>query len=131
MARMSPCISQGTAAEGSGPLSLFFTLLGRSTSVIPHQSAMVVDKPEWSFLSYSAAGDQVNGTSTGGGQGDGLRAGGVSCLLVLWPCFSFWPEAGKFGACLEGVQFLQTAGCAQHGKVEVTPAVLKRMINKD
>lgn len=108
----------------------FFTLLGRSTSVIPHQSATALDKPEWSFFSHGAAREQAKGTSTGDGQGDGLRAAVVSCLLMLWLCFSFWPEAGKFGACLRAVQFLQTVGYAQHGKVEVKPTVLKRVINK-
>jgi len=108
----------------------FFTLLGRSPAVIPHQSTTVLDRPAWSFLSHSAAREQAKGTSAGDAQGDGLGAAVVLCLLMLWLHFSFWPEAGKFGACLRAERFLQTAGYAQPGKVEVKPSVLKRMINK-
>lgn len=58
----------------------------------------------------------------GRGMGSGLPQ---SSLLVIWPWFRFGQKLGS------PEQFLQTAGGAPHGKVEVEPSLLEEVINKE
>lgn len=68
----------------------------------------------------------MEGAGAGGGQGDsGVTAAVLPGLLVLWPCSSFWGEAGKFGACKQ--RDVLSAG----GWKLTRQSVLKRMKNKD